>query len=324
MLLKRVETNVIALALMPSFLLCTRLALAQADTKSAIVTERVAGELKAIESAAARHATDGELGKLWEQLASDYQYEMDFPRAEAAYDNALKLLHGSVAARGDYATALDSLGALYLLTGRMTESENCRRKALAIFNEEGDRKNVDMLHENLAVILLEEGKYKDSEKEASKAIEGLLGQARPDSTHLISTLIARGYARCHQRRCKEGLSDVQRAVDVVQSFMRPNLLAAAGTWRALGYMEWKTGDLVSADEKMRRALQILSENTDLPYPVLVSARIGALRQYQEFLNETHHKAEARHLEDEMARFTNAQTPVCRNCTVNVEGLSNAR
>jgi len=59
MLLKRVATNVIALALMPSFLLCTRLAVAQADTKSPIVTERVAGELKAIESAAARHATDG-------------------------------------------------------------------------------------------------------------------------------------------------------------------------------------------------------------------------------------------------------------------------
>ena len=323
MLLKRIATNVIALALTPSFLLCTRLAVAQADMRSPIVTERIAGELRAIESAAARHATDDQLGKLWEQLASDYQYEMDLPRAEAAYDHALKLLRGSVAARGDYATTLDGLGALYLLTGQVAESENCRSKALAIFNEEGDRKNVAMLHGDLAVILLTEGKYKDAEKEASKEIEGMLGQARPDATDLISTLIARGYARCLQRRCKEGLSDAEQAVDITQALVRPNSLAAAGSWRWLGYMEWKTGDVAGADEKMRRALQILNETSDLPSPVLVSARIGVLRQYQQFLNETHRKAEARQVVDEIARLSRAQTPACRNCTVNVEGLRNA-
>jgi tetratricopeptide (TPR) repeat protein len=144
MLLKRIAANVVALALTSSLLLCTRLAVAQADMSPPVTPERTAGELRAIESAAARHATDDELGKLWEQLASDYQYEMDLPRAEEAHNHALKLLRGSVAARGDYAAALDDLGGLYLLTGQMAESENCRRKALAIFDEEGDRKNVDM------------------------------------------------------------------------------------------------------------------------------------------------------------------------------------
>ena len=323
MLLKRIAANVIALTLTPSFFLCTKLAVAQADMRPSNVTERIAGELRAIESAAAYHATDDELGKLWERLGSDYQYEMDFPRAEAAYNHALKLLRGSVAARGDYATALDGLGALYLLMGQTTESENCRRKALAIFDEEGDHKNVDMLHGDLAVILLEEGKYKDAEKEASKAIEGMLGQAKPDATDLISTLIARGYARCLQHRCKEGLSDAEQAVDIIRALVRPNSLAVAGSLRALGYMEWKTGDVAGADEKMRRALQILNETSDLPYPVLVSARIVALNQYQQFLNETHRKAEARQVVDEIARLSRAQTPACRNCTVNVEGLRNA-
>jgi tetratricopeptide (TPR) repeat protein len=321
MLLKRIATNVIALALTTFFLLCTRVTVAQADMRSSIIPDRIAGELREIESAAAHHATDEELGKLWGQLASDYLHEMDVPRAEEAYNRALKLLRGSVAARPYYATALDGLGGLYLLKGQMVESENCGRKALAIFNEEGDRKNMDILYGNLAITLLKEGKYKEAEKEATKAIEGMLGQAKSDAD-LTSALIARGYARCFQRRCKEGLSDAEQAVDIIRAVVRPNPVAATTSWDALGYMEWKTGDLAGADENMRKALQILSETNDLPYPVLATARIVALNHYQQFLNETHRKAEARHVGDEMARLTKAQTPMCRNCTVNVEGLSN--
>jgi len=93
--LKWIAVNVIALALTPSFLLCTTQAKTQADIKPPGTPERIAGELRAIESAAARHATDDELGKLWEQLASNYLHEMDLSRAEEAYDRALKLLRGS-------------------------------------------------------------------------------------------------------------------------------------------------------------------------------------------------------------------------------------
>src|SRR5215472_13618534 len=255
MLLKRIVANLAALALTLSFLLCTRLAVAQADMRSPMDTERIAGQLRAIESTAARHGTDDELGKLWGELASNYLYEGDLYRAEAAYEHALKLLHGSGAARGNYATALDGLGAVYLLKRQLAESENCRRKALAMFNEEGDRKNVDMLHGNLALILLKEDKYRDAEKEASKAIEGMRGQERPNANQLISALISRGDARCRQRRCKEGLSDAEQAVDIIRVFVPPNSLADAASWSALGYMEWKTGDVAGADENMRRALQ---------------------------------------------------------------------
>ena len=138
---------------------------------------------------------------------------------------------------------------------------------------------------------MEESKYKDAEREASKAIEEMLGQVKPDATDLVSAFIARGYARCHQRRCKEGLSDAEQAVDIIRASVRPNPVAAADSWRTLGYMEWKTGDVAGADEKMRKSLQILSDASDLPNPVMVAAHIVELGQYQQFLNETHRKAE---------------------------------
>jgi tetratricopeptide (TPR) repeat protein len=322
MLPRRIEANVLGLALAASFLLCIRVGEAQTDMVSSITSARIAAQLRAIESAVGRRANNDELGKLWEQLASDYLDGIDVPHAEEAYGRALKLLHGSVAARSSYATALNGLGALYLLTEQTAESENCRRKALAIFNEEGDRQNVNRVQGDLAVSLLKEGKYKEAEKEASKAIEGMLGQAEANLNDLNTALLTRGYAKCSQRRCKEGLTDIEQAIDNIRAFAQPNSLMAATSWVALGYIEWKTGDLVGADETMRKALQILSEANDLPNQALVAARIKVLNQYQQFLNQTHRKVEARRMQAEMARLSIAQTPACRNCTVNIEGLRN--
>jgi Tfp pilus assembly protein PilF len=316
--------SVIALALPLSCLLCSTQAAAQADLRSPVTPERIERELKAIKSAAARHATDNELGELWALLASDYQDQMDIPRAEEAYDHSLKLLRGAVTARRSYAAVLDSLASLYVLTGQMAESENCRRKALAIFDAEGDQLNSLAVHGSLAVTLLKESKFKDAEKEASKEIDGTQGQVKPYANELVLALNVRSYARCLQRRCKDGLSDARQAVEIAQAFLRPNSQGASSSWSSLGYMEWKAGDVAGADEKMRRALQILNnENHDIPYPELVDTRISALKEYQQFLNGTHRKAEARQVDDEIARLTREQTPVCRNCTVNVEGLTNA-
>lgn len=322
MLPRRIEVSVFGLALTASLLLCLERGGAQTDMVSSINSARIDGQLRAIENAVGRRATNDELGKLWEQLASDYLDEMDVPQAEEAYGRALKLLHGSVASRSSYAAALDGLGALYLLTEQTAASENCRRKALAIFNDEGDRQNANRVHADLAVSLLKEGKYKEAEEEASKAIEGMLGQAEANLNDLNSALLTRGYARCSQRRCKEGLPDTEQAIDNLRAFAKPNSLMAASSWDALGYMQWKTGDLLRADETMRKALQILSEANDLRNPAVVAARIKVMNQYQQFLKQTHRKVEARQMQAEMARLSIAQTPVCKNCTVNIEGLRN--
>lgn len=319
MLHKRI-VSIVALALPLSRLLCSTLAAAQAP----MTQERIQAVLREIESATARHATDDQLGELWGVLGADYREEMQISRAEAAYDHALKLLHGSLTARRSYAAVLDGYASLYLLTGQTAEAENSRRKALAIFDAEGDRMNSLALHGSLAMILLEEGKFKDAEKQSSVEIEGLLGQEKSYAAELVFALNVRSYARCLQRRCKDGLSDATQALDIVQAYLPQNSVAAASSWSAVGYMEWKSGDLAGCDEKMQKALQILDDNnSDIPYPELLDTRIWALKEYQQFLSGTHRKAEAQQAEDEIARLTRQQTPVCRNCTVNVDALASA-
>lgn len=323
MLSKRIAT-LVALTLLLSVWLCSKHAAAQAVPPPPATPQRIQAELKAIESAAARNATDDELGSLWGLLASDYRDEMDLSRAEEAYGHSLTLLRRSATAQRSYAAVLDSMASLYLLKGQPAESENCRRKALAIFDALGDRQNSLALHGSLAATLLKEDKFKEAEKEASQAIDVTAGQTQYASD-LVFDLIVRAFARCLQHRCNDGLSDAKQAVAIAQASLRPKSIAAASSWSALGYMEWKSsGDVAGCDAKMRRALQILSENNDdVPDPTLLDTRIWALREYQQFLSGTHRKDEARQAENEIVRLTQAQTPVCRNCTVNAEALTNA-
>lgn len=318
MLHKRIA-SVIAWTIPLFYLPCS----GQADLRSPSSPERIQAELRTIENAAAHHATDVELGELWGLLGSDYESERDIPRAEEAYGHALKLLRGSATAQNSYASVLDGLGSLYLLKGQITESENCRRKALAILEGMGDRARSLALHNDLAVILLHEGKYKDSENEASKAIDGMLEQAKPYAADLVSAFITRGFAKCRERRCNDGVSDAERAVDIVQAFLPSNSLAAASSRNALGFLEWKSGDVAASENDMRRALQILNDSSDIPHPILINTRVGALKQYQQFLAETHRKAEAHQFDDEITRLTSEQAPMCRNCTVNVDALASA-
>lgn len=296
---------------------------AQANPNSPATPQRIEAELKAIETAAAHHATDDQLGELWGLLAVDYQDEMDFPRAQQAYDRSLKLLRGSVTARRSYAAILDSLASLYALTDQLPEAENCRRKALAIYESEGDLMDSLALHGNLSATLLKEGKLKDAESEASQEIEGISGHPEPYAAALVLALNTRSYARCLQHRCDEGLSDARHALEIAQSFLSPNSLAAASSWSVLGYMEWKSGgDVAGCDEKMRKALQLLSDqNSEVPHPALVDTRIWVLKEYQQVLAATHRKAEARQIEAEMARLKQDHAPICTNCTVNVDGLT---
>jgi tetratricopeptide (TPR) repeat protein len=308
-----------ALALL---LVCGVRAWTQDDVRPPATPERIAAELKRIESAASWHATTDQLGRVWALLAADYQDLGDLRRAEDGYDHALKLLRGSASAERSYAITLDALGSLYLETGRNVEAENCRRKALAIFEKLGDQRNASALHSHLALTLLREDKYKEAEKEASETLEGMQGQKDVEPGRVVSVLFTRVYARCHEHRCKEGLADARQAMEIVRTELRPDTLEAVAAWVALGYALWKTGDNAGGGESMREGLRILSEKKDMPQPVFAYARLGLLTQYAQFLNATHRKEEARQVESEMALLSDGQVRSCNGCTVNVVALSN--
>jgi tetratricopeptide (TPR) repeat protein len=305
-----------------ALLLCGGLAWSQNEARQAATPERIAEEVKKIEDAASWHATTDQLGILWGWLAADYQEMADVQRAEKAYTHALALLHESRSAQRSYASALDGLGALYLETGRMAESENCRRKALAILEAEGDSFGVSAVHGHLGINLAREGRYKDAEREASEALAGMLGRKDANAGEVVSVLITRAYARCIEHHCADGLADAKQAMEMIRAIFPADSLEAAAALIALGYALWKTGDEDGGGDAMRESLRLLREKTDVPQAALAGSRLDALREYALYLHQTHRKDEQRQVEREIAQIQSAQPQVCHACTVSVVGLAN--
>jgi tetratricopeptide (TPR) repeat protein len=288
-----------------------------------VLRDRIDANRQKIDTAASWHATDTQLGKLWLQLAYDYEDELDVQRAEEAYARSLKLLRTS--SQKYYADALNGLSALYLTSSRLKESESCRRKALAIYEALEDESGVVRVHVGMAIVLLQEQSFKQSEEESSLALESLRRQAEPDKSELVAGLIASSYAKCFQGRCKEGMLEATEAMALARAAFARDSTPVIAALLAVGFEEWKTGAQADGEKAMRDALELLREKKDMPRRMLLDAQLMVLTRYTVYLKTTHQKVMAKQMENEIEWLKREQPPLCRDCTVNVVALSsNAR
>jgi tetratricopeptide (TPR) repeat protein len=286
-----------------------------------ILRERIRVNQLQVAAPASWHATDDQLGVMWLQLASDYADELDIQRAEEAYAHSLRLLKSSPI-QMHYAIALENLGSFYLTIDRLKESENCRRKALAVYEGLGDQAGVTRARVGLAIVLLHERKYSQSESETAEALKSLQEQKEPSPGDLVAGLISSSYAKCFQSRCGEGLVAARQAMDVTRAAFPKNSLIMAASLLAFGFEQWKNGAPEDGDKTMRQALEVLREGKDVPQPMLIDTQLKALKRYTDFLKATHQKANLKQVESEITRLRGELTPsLCKDCTVNVAALA---
>jgi tetratricopeptide (TPR) repeat protein len=284
------------------------------------VRDRIKAYRLKVDTAASWHATDDELGMVWLQLAGDYADELDIQRSEEAFAHSLKLLKNSPI-QTHYAMALDNLASFYLNTDRLKEAENCRRKALAVYEELGDQAGAAEARIGFAIVLLHERKYSQSEDETAKALKSLQEQKEPNLGDMVAGLVSSSYAKCFQGRCDEGLVAARQAMNLVRAGVIKNSLIVAAALLALGFELWKTGDTADADKTMREALEALRDGKNIPRPLLVDTQLRALSRYADFLKATHQKASVKQVESEIIRLKGEQTPFCKDCTVNAMTLA---
>lgn len=285
-----------------------------------VLRDRINANRLKIDTGASWHATDTQLGGLWLQLAYDYEDELDVQRAEEAYGRSLKLLQSS-SAQKYYAAALDGLGTLYLNTNRLKESESCRRKALAIYEAIDDKSGMAQVHDGLAIDLLQEQRYKQSEEESSQALATMRQQTEPDKKEFAAGLVANSYAKCFQGRCEEGLVEAREAMDHARADFANDSVPAIVTLLAVGFEQWKTGAQADGEKAMREAIELLRENKNMPHRRLIDAQLAVFMRYADYLKATHQKMMAKQVENEIERLRGEQTRLCRDCTVNVVALS---
>ncbi|HEY4382175.1 MAG TPA: tetratricopeptide repeat protein [Acidobacteriaceae bacterium] len=278
--------------------------------------ETLRGQIKSAELA---HAGAAQLGGLWLQLANRYQDQLNFGDAQDAFVKALRLLRGA-GVDSQYADALDGMASLELATGQLGEARDFDKQALAVYETTGDKTRVGKMHETIALSWLFEHHAREAEEESAKGLVELHAAAQPDWGEMVAALLTHGYALCFEKRCAEGLEDVNQARDLARAKFPEESLEMTTTLVTRGFVEWKLGAVDESDRAMAEAMRLAQGLTDLPQPVLVGARVQVMRQYGELLKATHRKPEAAEMEAQIRRLESTQPASCSRCTVSVAAL----
>jgi len=272
-----------------------------------------------IEQAVDNHATHEQLGRMWLHLADVYQGERQLAEAEQAFGQAASLLDAP-ATRAIYANALHGLGSIYVASGRADEGLKCLQKSQAAYEGLGDRADAARVRQSTALALLMLGRNRDGERESAAAVKLLEADSAPDIDHLSLALLTHAYSLCLQHHCDVALQDVDRAAELVQAHFGPDSLQAATVLLARGYSQWKSGAIEEGGESLREALRMSRNLTNVSDGLTRDLRLNALQQYDNYLKATHHKPEARGVEEQITELRSAVPSVCRSCTVNVNAL----
>jgi tetratricopeptide (TPR) repeat protein len=278
---------------------------------------RIAQDMELIQIAEREHRPDAERGALWAQLASEYQYAAEFLKAEDAYNKSLHLLKTVPSARADYAAALESLAALYLLYGRVDESESVWKQALAVREKLGNPSGIGLSQVHLADVAFARHQFKKAERLALRAMEEMESSSNPPRAGMLSGLITVTYARCRRGHCDEGLMSAQQAVAFANTHFESESSPVGFALATLGFAEWKNGAVQDGEKAMLHGIQILRTKLVPADPRLTAA----LLQYQDYLTATSRRVEAQEIHEEVERMRSQSGIICSACTVSVYSLS---
>jgi tetratricopeptide (TPR) repeat protein len=288
-------------------------ATAQSDPNLA---SRISEDLRQVRIAEKQQLSNKHRGFLWGTLAADYRDAADFNRSEDAYNHAINLLKTSPRAAINYATALDNLGALYLVYGHNEEAADCMKKALAVRRQLGMPVHLAMSLQHLADLDISLHKFKDAEKEALQAYQ-ILVAANASQDNDIAVLASLAYSRCKLNNCALGIQDAQHAFDIAQATIPHDSLQFGLTLVTLGYAQSRTNQIAAGESSILAGLQIVKTHIAPGDPTY----IYSLAEYRDFLKFAHRDSEAKQIDSQLANFT-ARLP-CATCSVNVYSLSNA-
>lgn len=282
---------------------------------STVAESRIERYRFAIDQAKRQNLTNGQVGRLWAQVASDEEDIGQFDQAEGAYLRALELFQHDPALQADYGVTLSNLGTLYAMIQRGEESLNCHKQSLSIFLRLGDPLQIARAEEHLVAAYLILGRNKEAEKHAILADREFLSLPNASGEDKASTLVGYTFASCLVGHCAEGLNAARRAMELVRTDFAAESFAMGQVHVALGFAEWRTGSGAEAERDLREGIRVLRLNLPPSHPFVLQA----LDIYRRYLSDAHRETEAQQIAQEEKSVPATGVP-CGSCTVSVYGL----
>ena len=255
-------------------------------------------------------------GRLWGVLASDYENDAEFSKAETAYSQALRLFQAAPDGAADYATALDNLGSLYMLMGNPDAAENSCKHSLAVREQVGNQLGIARGEAHLAEVDLAKHRFKEAQRKSSHAYGAMVAQHDATSDDMVSALITLTYASYLQGKCADAVASAEKALTIARAALPSDSLLIGEAHFALGIAEWKAGAKEGAEPEMRMGYEILRARMATGHPEF----LAVLKQYRKFLGAMHREQDVKQMAAEETQLGKERNRGCSNCTVSVYGL----
>jgi len=173
------------------------------------------------------------------------------------FQHALELLEEKGASLEQKARIVEKLGDLNFWIGRSDVAMEYYDKALALWNQLGDKKNIARIHTRMAWVLWQGvgDKVKASEHHqmALKILE-----KEPESVELASLYEDISHMLWRTGKSEEALIWTQKALELAERFNASDVLARC--YNNLGVLSMKSGEFDKAAEYYRQGLKIDLEN----------------------------------------------------------------
>jgi tetratricopeptide (TPR) repeat protein len=279
--------------------------------------DRIVHEIEVIHAEEQAKGSSSSQGTLWALLASDYEANAELSNAEAAYNQALRLLQAEPDRVADYATVLDNLGSLYILMGNSEAAEKSSEHSLAVRKQLGNQLSIARGEAHLAEMKLMKRRFKEAERESSHAYETMVALPNATGMDIVSVLIALTYENCLLGKSADAVASAEKAVTVARDSLPADALLVAEAHLAFGFAQWKAGAKEGAEPEMRAGLEILRARMPTGHPEF----LAALEQYRKFLVSIHRQQDAKQIAAEETQLAKERSRGCNNCTVSVYALS---
>jgi tetratricopeptide (TPR) repeat protein len=267
-----------------------------------LTKEELQKQIATYESASLR-ATSPEMsplqaGHIWLRLATLYQDAGMYGQSERAYEHAMRLLTIAPVSKPDLATAIDSLGTLYMETGNVKEAEHAESKALRIREESNLESDLPRSWYHLATLYLREHRSGAARQFAERAANAFFADSNSVPEDKIGSLLVLGSSLCQTRKYSEAITRLESASRMATETYGPDTFPAGFSAFLLGYTYWKNGNLSSAEGLMQRGTETMGKELGWEHP----AYLAVMARYARFLHEEHRQDEARSIEKQLKRM----------------------
>jgi tetratricopeptide (TPR) repeat protein len=240
------------------------------------------------------HMSALEAGRIWLHLGILYQDAGRYGQSEMAYKHAMRLLTIAPVSRPNLADAIDNLGTLYMETGNLKGAEDAESKAMKMREAIGLESELPQSWYHLATLYLRERRADKSRSYAQRAFDAFSNDMNAFPEDKVGTLLVLSASLCQSHRYPEAIAHLQAASQLSNDLYGPEQFPTGLNTFLLGYVYWKSGDLVSASKLMQHGSDILGKTLGW-HPTY----LFVLTQYAHFLRDAHERDAAHAIEQEI-------------------------